>query len=203
MDLTEAFLLEDTGLSRAPIRDAVGRLEQERLITIIPKKGIRVSDVEINDINMIYETRNLIEAFVIRRYGVSICTKELLNIRKMFKELQDNHSTDKAVGYNERSAMYELDNHFHSHIIRSSNNAYLIMAMEHINNQNIRLRALTSVDNDRLKESHAEHIAIINLLLDYKFEEAATKMEEHLMNFKNAAFDAVVKNGGWTMRNNA
>lgn len=201
MNLTEAFLLDDTGLSRAPIRDAISRLEQERLITVMPKKGMRVSDVEISDINTIYETRNLIEVFVIRRYGVSIGTRELLEIRQQFKSLQQAHAPGEPLTTAKRKEMYDLDNRFHDHIIKSSGNVYLIMAMEHINNQNTRLRALTAVDPQRLSESHEEHISIINQLLDNQYEAAAQAMEQHLTSFRNAAFEAIVKNGGWELPN--
>ena len=55
--LNEELLLQDTGYSRAPIRDALGRLEQEHLLVIMPKKGIRISDVNMNDISSVFEDR--------------------------------------------------------------------------------------------------------------------------------------------------
>ena len=41
--LNEEFLTEDLNLSRTPVRDALGRLEQEGLIQIRPKRGIMVT----------------------------------------------------------------------------------------------------------------------------------------------------------------
>ena len=55
--LNEELLREELHVSRTPIRDALSRLEQKGLITILPKKGIMVSSLSINDINMVFEVR--------------------------------------------------------------------------------------------------------------------------------------------------
>ena len=41
--LNEEILCEETGVSRTPVRDALGRLEQEGLVKILPKKGVKIS----------------------------------------------------------------------------------------------------------------------------------------------------------------
>ena len=53
--LNEEMLKEDIQASRTPIRDALGRLEQEGLITILPKKGIIVAPLTIREINMVHD----------------------------------------------------------------------------------------------------------------------------------------------------
>ena len=59
--LNEEMLKEDVQASRTPIRDALGRLEQEGLVTILPKKGIMVAPLTIREINMVHEARTLID----------------------------------------------------------------------------------------------------------------------------------------------
>ena len=45
--LNEDLLCEEFGVSRTPIRDALSRLEQEHLITIMPKKGFFVASKKV------------------------------------------------------------------------------------------------------------------------------------------------------------
>jgi DNA-binding GntR family transcriptional regulator len=196
-DLTEAFLLADTALGRTPIRDALSRLEQENLVTIIPKKGVRVSDVTINDINIIYEMRNLIEPYVIRRYGERLDKQDLLIFKRKFEQLLDGESVSTKHTTKDLRIRYNVDDSFHQSIIQSSRNAYLILSMKHIVNQNSRLRALTSTTHKRLTQSHPEHVRIIDFLLRDDYENAALAMEEHLAHFKQASFEAIINNGGW------
>ena len=61
--LNEELLREELHVSRTPIRDALSRLEQKGLITILPKKGIMVSSLSINDINMVFEVRMMSPEF--------------------------------------------------------------------------------------------------------------------------------------------
>ena len=64
--LNEEILCEETGVSRTPVRDALGRLEQEGLVKILPKKGVMISNLSINDMNMTYEFRLLLEPYILK-----------------------------------------------------------------------------------------------------------------------------------------
>ena len=70
--LNEELLREELHVSRTPIRDALSRLEQKGLITILPKKGIMVSSLSINDINMVFEVRMMYEPYALLHYGSRI-----------------------------------------------------------------------------------------------------------------------------------
>ena len=67
--LNEETLTEALGLSRTPIRDALSRLEQEGLITILPKKGLMVSGITEEDVHSMFEMRLLVEPYALRTYG--------------------------------------------------------------------------------------------------------------------------------------
>ena len=53
----EAQLQRELGLGRTPIREALKRLELERLITIIPRRGIFVTPINLTDLQQLYEVR--------------------------------------------------------------------------------------------------------------------------------------------------
>ena len=59
------------------MRDALGRLEQEGLITILPKKGLMVSGITEEDVHSMFEMRLLVEPYALRTYGNLIPREQL------------------------------------------------------------------------------------------------------------------------------
>jgi DNA-binding transcriptional regulator YhcF (GntR family) len=67
--LNEQKLCAEMGnISRTPMRDALGRLEQEGLITILPKKGLMVSGITEDDVHSMFEMRLLVGEQRIMKY---------------------------------------------------------------------------------------------------------------------------------------
>ena len=76
--LNEQKLCAEMGnISRTPMRDALGRLEQEGLITILPKKGLMVSGITEEDVHSMFEMRLLVEPYALRTYGSGIPREQL------------------------------------------------------------------------------------------------------------------------------
>nr|WP_319487186.1 GntR family transcriptional regulator [uncultured Caproiciproducens sp.] len=186
--LNENFLQEEIGVSRTPIRDAIGRLEQESLVKIIPKKGIIVTELSINEINMIYETRMLIEPFAIEKYGNKVDKSILISIRELFTQEYTMDNIER---------LYEIDDRAHRIFITATQNKYIIQIYDNIQVQNNRIRILSGRKESRLSQSTQEHIKIIDAVLADNYEEAAGLIKTHLQVAKNAAFSLVLSNGGW------
>ena len=74
--ITEDILCQELAVSRTPIREALSLLEKERLVTILPKRGIEVTYISLNELNMIYETRLLIEPYAILHHACKIDQKQ-------------------------------------------------------------------------------------------------------------------------------
>lgn len=182
--LNEEVLREELHVSRTPIRDALSRLEQEGLITIIPKKGIMVSGLSISDINMIFEVRLLYEPYALLHYGSQLPNADIL---KFFNDF----SMPNGV-FNEDTC-FELDDAFHAAVINTMPNRYLRQTYDWIHNQNLRFRVMTGQVNDtRLAETAAEHLRILTACLKQEWKLAAKEMEEHLIASKNATFDLLL-----------
>ena len=182
--LNESILMEGINTSRTPIREALSKLEQENLVTIIPKKGIMVNDLSVNDISMIFQVRELIEPFIIRTNGSYIDKKALKLMRDLVMEDITKQNMKK---------IYQIDDRFHRFFISSSGNKYFHQTMDHIYNQNHRLRILSGQKIDsRLKETQEEHLNIIDFLFAEKYNEAADAMKKHLDNSKNAAIASLL-----------
>jgi len=57
----EEEVMKDLKMSRTPIREALLRLGQEKLVIVIPRRGTFVTEVQIGDVGRIYEFRRELE----------------------------------------------------------------------------------------------------------------------------------------------
>ena len=125
--LNEQKLCAEMGnISRTPMRDALGRLEQEGLITILPKKGLMVSGITEDDVHSMFEMRLLVEPYALRNYGNLIPRPALED----YKELM--HHPERIDDF------CKSDDDFHELLMSSLPNKYLRSAYD-------RIRELVSV----------------------------------------------------------
>lgn len=179
--LNEELLREELHVSRTPIRDALSRLEQKGLITILPKKGIMVSSLSINDINMVFEVRMMYEPYALLHYGSRIPYSVLTHSYELLSDL-DAMSEDWAF--------FQADDAFHAAVVQAIGNRFLLQTYEWIQDQNLRFRVMTGQTSaPRLEDTSKEHTRIMEACLKKDWSEAASAMKDHLINSKNATFD--------------
>ena len=179
--LNEELLREELHVSRTPIRDALSRLEQKGLITILPKKGIMVSSLSINDINMVFEVRMMYEPYALLHYGSRIPYSVLTHSYELLSDL-DAMSEDWAF--------FQADDAFHAAVVQAIGNRFLLQTYEWIQDQNLRFRVMTGQTSaPRLEDTSKEHTRILEACLKKDWSEAASAMKDHLINSKNAPFD--------------
>jgi len=177
--INEDFLCRELNVSRTPIRDALGRLEQENLVEIMSKKGVMIAPLTVNVINVIYETRVLLEPYILSTYGHKINDLQL----NQLNHILDDKNTDNI------KMVYHLDDEFHRIIVNICENKYLIQCYDNIHAQNTRLRIMSGNQNkERIIETQNEHKVILNHLFKKEFVQAAKALETHLLSAKEAAF---------------
>ena len=130
--LNEQKLCAEMGnISRTPMRDALGRLEQEGLITILPKKGLMVSGITEDDVHSMFEMRLLVEPYALRTYGADIPHGELEHFVQMM------HDPDII------SDFCKADDDFHELLMSTLPNKYMRSAYDRITGLNTRFRIMT------------------------------------------------------------
>lgn len=185
--LNEEVLREEIDASRTPIRDALSRLEQEGLLTIIPKKGVMVSGLSITDINMIFEVRILFEPYALKNYGSTIPDETIL---QFYNQLSIPHEAYADLNF------FTMDDEFHNTIISALPNRFLRQTYELIRTQNLRFRVMTGqCSQSRLQETMTEHLDIIKACIRKDWDAAAECMRTHLIASKNATFDLLLRAG--------
>ncbi len=185
--LNETMLMAEIGSSRTPIREALSKLEQENLVKIMPKRGVMVSDLSLNEISMIFETRILIEPYIIAHYGQFVPADILSSMKETFAL--------KNLSLISAQEIYTKDDQFHKLLVDSSKNIYFMRAMDNIYNQSYRLRVMTGNRmQERILNSNNEHVDIIELMLKQEFEKASFALKSHLEKSREASFSNFISN---------
>ncbi|MBR4800763.1 MAG: GntR family transcriptional regulator [Clostridia bacterium] len=171
--LTEMKLVTDLGVSRTPIRDALHRLEQERLIEITPR-GILVLGVTGKDLADIYAIRIRIEGLAAREAAKYITDDQLAELKETL-ELQEFY-----VGKQNPDGIKIMDSQFHSLICQFSGSAILYDTIIPLHKKIQRYRRAAVSVNERAQESVQEHRAIYEALVKRDSDEAEHYMVEHV-----------------------
>ena len=172
--LTEDMLCEMLNASRTPVRDAVSRLEQEHLVSIKPKKGIRVNRVSMNSIQELFEVRGLLEPAAVLKYGNRIPDETYARYTQQFR--RKDLSTEE---------LYRIDDEFHQMFITASGNRYFRTVYAMIADQVQRYRVLTA-NGPRDEIAQEEHIEIAANCIRGEWAEASRVMLRHIENSKLA-----------------
>ena len=104
-------LANDLGISRTPLVNALKKLEQERLITAIPRKGFYVRRFSKQEMIRIFELREVLEGLAARRASLQISDEQVQKIQGFFKGLKLSNNTKSVERYAKE------DRRFHNFLI--------------------------------------------------------------------------------------
>ena len=54
------------GIGRTPVREALQRLARDQFVTVMPRRGMLVSSIDVSELSMLYETRAVMEPYAAR-----------------------------------------------------------------------------------------------------------------------------------------
>jgi DNA-binding GntR family transcriptional regulator len=175
--LAEVEQSERLGISRTPLREALGRLSAEGLTQVAKGRGVVVTDISFDDIDELFELRETLEcraaALAAERGVPSVFISLLAEFREAPILLQGE---DPA-----RHDYYALVGKLDDAIDQAVSNSYLIQAIRSLRVHLVRIRRLAADDAARLNAAAAEHAAIAEAIADRnpRLAEAATTVHLH------------------------
>ena len=118
-DLNQAQIAERLGISRGPVREALGRLEQEGLIKSVPYKGVIVTPLTATYIRDLYSLRAALECFALRQGVKRRDAKDVDELGEIVDAMRG------AIKKRELEQVTRLDLRFHNAIVRMGRNELL------------------------------------------------------------------------------
>jgi len=178
MQIKQALVADDLGVSQSMVREALGRLAEEGLLESIPYRGYFVRRLSIRDVREIYQLRTALECL-----AAQICLPNLEESN--FDELETLYEQIMASAKSgDSSDAISADLAFHRYLVNLSGNSRLLKSWDSLLGQcYYALHDLYQLQAEPSMESLAEnHILIIEALASKDMRRITTAIEEH-MNF--------------------
>ncbi|EJI85520.1 GntR family transcriptional regulator [Alishewanella aestuarii B11] len=175
--ISEPELAKRFDLSRAPLREALARLERCHLLERTPNAGARVVKLSTENLLSLYQLREELEGLACRLAATQMSDAE---IREM-QDLLDQHLISQRVREGESYYQEAGDLDFHYRIILGSKNPYLINILTDELYHLMRMyRVQLGMNGPRVSRAFDEHKAIINAIANRDGELADLLMRRHI-----------------------
>src|SRR6478752_2905894 len=97
--VSEAALSKRLGIGRTPIREALQRLARERLVTILPRRGIIVSEINVKSQLRLLEVRREVERLIARSAARRALPAERAQFAKIARIFEQSAKTDDETAF--------------------------------------------------------------------------------------------------------
>jgi DNA-binding GntR family transcriptional regulator len=122
--LSEQMLSATFHFGRTPIREALQRLAREGLVTILPRKGILVSDLNPRNQLLVLEVRRELERLLSRVGAERATAGQRARLEEIAREM------DRAAKTNDDIAFMRLDRELNELIVEAAHNDYAARSLK-------------------------------------------------------------------------
>lgn len=131
--LVEKLLIEELGIGRTPIREALQRLAIEGLVDHMPNRGMFVSEITAGGVQQIYEFRAMLDGYAASLAASRASKEQIGELRQVHKQLVRATEDDDIDRY------VALDRHFYAVLAAAARNTFVAEAIPRIFNLHLRL----------------------------------------------------------------
>lgn len=169
-------MTELLGISRTPITNACQKLEFEKFLTIIPKQGVIVNTITVDDIREIYELRAAIETYSAKRAFENITEADIRILRESL-EIQRRLADEKNV-----YGFMKEDIKFHKFLLSKYSNTEVFSVIESLYDRSFIIGLKSGERAGRLINNVQEHQVIVEALERGDKEGFIDAIEKNIIN---------------------
>ncbi len=173
--IDERQLVERLAIGRTPVREALRRLAQERLVEVYPRRGMFVTGVDVRELARLSEVREVLEPEAARLAAERATDADRRELGALLVEL------DTAGG-----ELMALDERIHRAVYRAAHNDLLEATLEQYYVLALRIWSMALDRAHDLGEAVEEHRALVEAIRSGDAERAADTMRAHVRNFEQA-----------------
>ena len=177
--IDENALRDELGLGRTPIREALQRLAREQLVNIIPRRGTFVSDVNMADLPLLYETRAVLEKHTAQLAAQRGTPDHWADMEAVLAEAKLTQEVADRPNH-----MIEIDRRCHEIIYAAAANPYLTDTLTQLYAQSHRLWHIYLARVDNMEQAVLEHREMMEALQAAEVERVGDLMEQHIRSFQ-------------------
>ena len=175
--ISEPELARAYGISRGPLREALHRLEGQRLLVRVPHAGARVVSLNRGELSELYQIRESLEGMACRLAAERMVPEQIEALRGVLREHERDAAFQAGSGYYQQEGDYD----FHYRIVQGSGNRMLIRLLCDELYQLARMdRIQYSATTDRPARAFAEHHRILDAIAEGDGELSEMLMRRHI-----------------------
>ncbi|PDT82099.1 GntR family transcriptional regulator [Sinorhizobium sp. BJ1] len=171
---TEQEVASILGMSRTPVREALMRLQQDGLVSVVPRHGMRVLPVSPSDMKEIYDILTSLESTAAELAAARHLTEEQL--KGLERATAD---MDKALERDDLDRWAQADARFHEQLLELSGNKMLKSVVLNFIDRAHRVRMLTLKMRPKPVNSTRDHAELVKAIRAGDVEKAGTIHREH------------------------
>jgi DNA-binding GntR family transcriptional regulator len=176
--INERELVEQLGIGRTPVREALRRLAHEGLVEVYPRRGMFVTDVDVRKLAFVSEVRVALEPEAARLAAERATDAERAELQELLDELD-------AAGADDHALM-ALDERIHRAVYRCARNDLLATTLEQYYVLALRIWTIALDRQHELNDAVQGHRALLEAIHDGDGERAAATMRAHVEDFEQA-----------------
>lgn len=177
--IDDANVAHELGLGRTPVREALKRLEDDRLVVAYPRRGTFATGVDITDLIFVNEIRLQLEPLAARRAAERITAQQRAELEGLLTQfgIIDDLPTD-------RTDLMRLDLTIHRAIYRAAGNPHLEDVLIRYHNLATRMFCLFLERLPAVVDHVNEHAGLLTAILAGDAEQAADLARRHVIGFE-------------------
>ncbi|MFG2891011.1 GntR family transcriptional regulator [Streptomyces sp. NPDC048248] len=184
--INEDQLAQSLGVGRTPVREALKRLQYERLITTFPRRGTFATEVNITDLAHISEVRQELEPLAAAQAARRATAVDRAALTALLRELESVDS-----GRRDAAELMRLDLQVHRAIYAATRNPYLEDTLVRHDNLATRIWCLFVERMADMAGHIDEHGPLIEAIVDGDPDKAAHLSRSHVEGFERAIREAI------------
>lgn len=166
--LREIDFAKQMNMSRTPVREAVKRLEDEGMLTRVPRKGLTVTTLDQTSITELYGFREILECGAARLAARYADDMEIENMRAILEESR-SHADPIRSNYE-----------FHQALYAASHNQFLVKAINSLIDSTALLGQSTLAHTGRPEVALREHLQLFEAIEKRDEQQAEACAREHI-----------------------
>lgn len=156
--LDQNQLSASLGISKTPLRDALIQLESEGFVSILPRRGVVVNELTLDDIRHLYEIIGALEGVAVVAVAPKLDGSRLETMRTLNGEMIE------AVEAGDFDTYYARNLEFHDEFLGLSDNTALLRTVENLKHRLYDFPRRGSFVAAWERASTGEHVAFLDLL---------------------------------------
>lgn len=175
--LNEADLASDLSVSRTPIRDAMQRLERDKLVVIAPRYGAQIPQIDFIGMKSLFDLTKVLDSYASEAACINATEEDIQELQVIIDRLRDY---DMETQYQE--AIVD-DENFHLKIREMANNRWLDESLNYLHLHSERLWHYCKDFFESPEIFHETLQPVVDAMIDKDPKAAGKAAEVHIDSF--------------------